>query len=85
MVICAGTAVSFGTLYFYISTSNIIYVIIDCLIIGLFLIPGGPLMMELTTEITYPIGESLIIGVLIASGQLMGVFLGYVGGLICKG
>ena len=32
------------------------------------MVPGNPLMYELATEITYPIGESLTIGVLIASG-----------------
>lgn len=47
------------------------------------MMPGNPLMFELSTEITYPIGESITIGVLIASGQIMGVVLGYIGGEVC--
>jgi len=54
-------------------------------VIGFTMIPGASLMYELATEITYPIGESITIGVLIASGQIAGVVFGYIGGLFCYG
>jgi len=67
-IVCTGTSIFFATLYFAIQSKNINYVCIYCLLIGFFMVPGNPLMYEFATEITYPIGESLTIGVLIASG-----------------
>jgi FLVCR family feline leukemia virus subgroup C receptor-related protein len=79
-IVCTGTAIFFGTLSIPIATKNMTFLIIYVLLIGFFMVPGNPLMLEFATEITYPIGESLTIGVLIASGQIMGVLLGYIGG-----
>eukprot|EP01095_Lingulamoeba_sp_RSL-Kostka_P005943 TRINITY_DN1811_c0_g1_i2.p1 TRINITY_DN1811_c0_g1~~TRINITY_DN1811_c0_g1_i2.p1 ORF type:complete len:367 (+),score=99.90 TRINITY_DN1811_c0_g1_i2:310-1410(+) len=55
-----------------------------CSAIGLTMMPLLPISLELVVEITYPIGEGITAGLLMANGQLVGIPLIVLGGNLIK-
>lgn len=54
------------------------YFVWQCLVsagLGFFMTPILPLTLELAVEITYPVGEATVTGMLMVSGQLVGIGL----------
>jgi len=52
---------------------------------GVFVIPAVPLMLELGIELTFPVSESIGVGLLFAGGQLWGAGIGMVVSSFAKG
>lgn len=83
LYVCGG--VLLGTSYLFYIKDNIYLAMAQMISWGLFIIPGIPLIMEFSIELSFPALESIVVGVLFATGQLAGVGVGAAAGLIIDG
>lgn len=60
-------------LYVCLRTEKIVFVYVDSFIIGFFLVPLAPVLLEYSCEAIYPINGSFAVGVLISGATLFTV------------
>lgn len=73
-----GTACALGTLIFVAASKNIYLTCVSPMLIGVFLIPALPVIVDLSIELVYPIGEAMTVGLVFAFGEGYGPLFGAV-------
>jgi FLVCR family feline leukemia virus subgroup C receptor-related protein len=70
------TIITFAAFYFAVESKKINLVYIDTFIVGFFLIPLVPVMLELSCEVIYPLNGSFAVGMLLSGATLFTVIMG---------
>lgn len=70
-----GTLSAITAFVYFLHYESYLLAIMGSLMIGLFMVPSVPLMLELGIEISFPVGEGMSVGMLFAGGQLFGAFI----------
>ena len=69
---------------FSLLLGNIYLTTATILLLGFFMLPTIGLLTELAVEVSYPVGEGMSVGILVAAGQLVSTVLPLVITLICQ-
>lgn len=79
--ICFGSTILFIVGYASFATGNIYIVGANIILDGFALVPFLPVCIAYAAEVTFPMQEAVIVGILQMSGQITGLLFGFVGSL----
>ena len=79
--ICIGSTILFAVGYASFATGNIYIVGANIILDGFALVPFLPVCISYAAEVTFPMQEAVIVGILQMSGQITGLLFGFTGSL----
>jgi MFS family permease len=81
-IICVGSCVVLSSFYPIMLTGSKLFVFIIAVVFGMILVPFLPVGTAYAGEITFPMQEAVIIGILQMTGQVGGLLFGFIGSVI---